>query len=282
MPIHASGRSTLIAMAAWGAAVVAATAAEIRVEAEGFRFRVTSIGEEPSLSAGADVSNDLRLEGLGPSLSLGVSLGPSRRVELRWRGVEDENAYATAHPDLIVLEGEQRVSRDAIDALLVQRLGKSPGRLEVGYRHVGLERSWRDAVGDRNPYLPAELATLDYSSKLSAHGVRGAVGIGVPFVKRLYLEGTLGLSVLRAQESLRSVTTDAGPYARPSRDRSFEGGRTVNMLDASIRLRVDVTSRVFVAIGYRYDSWEKGEDRPGEFDALGPTYAVGLRLGGPR
>ena len=277
MPSSAGGRRALIAMAVMGASAVAATPAEVRVEAEGFHFRVTSIGEEPPVSAGADVSNSLRLEGLAPYLSLGVSLGPTRRAEVRWRGLRDLNAYATGHPDRIVLEGEQRVSRDTFDALLHQKLGKTPLRLEVGYHYLGIDRSWRDAVS-----LGEGLATLDYSSQVSAHGLRGAIALDARFARRLHLEGALGLSVLRAQESRRSLRTDDSPYASPSSDRSFDGARTLAMLDSSVRLRVDITSRFFVAIGYRYDSWEQGEEAPGEFDAYGATYAVGLRLGGPR
>ena len=100
------------------------------------------------------------------------------------------------------------------------------------------------------------------------------------FLRRLRVEGTLGLSVLRAQESLHSLSTDDTAFATSVPDRFFDGTRTITMLDSSIRLRVDVTSRFFLAIGDRYLSWEKGTDVPGEFDAYGPTYAVGFRLGG--
>jgi hypothetical protein len=266
----------LITAAVLGSAMTA-TPAEVRVEGEGFPFRITSIGEWPPVSMGADVDNSLHLEGLAPSLSFGVALGPSRSVGLRWRRLRDEHVYRTANPDL-VLEGEQHVGWNSLDALFLQRLGRAPLRLEVGYRHLDLDRSWRDAVG---PWQGG-LATLDYSSQIQAQGVRGAIGLDVRFARRLHLEGTLGLGVMRAQESLTSVRTEDGAPAPSGPGRSFDGTRTLTMLDSSIRLRADVTSRFFLAVGYRYDSWEKGGDVPGEFDAHGPTCAAGFRLGGHR
>ena len=257
----------------------AGTPGDILIEAEGQSFNVGSIGERPQFGAGADIDNELRLEGFAPALSVGLTLGPSRRVEARWRGLRDDHVYATALPNL-VLEGEQRVARDTLDVLLVQKLGKTPLRLEFGYRYLDLERSWKDAVSVGSPFATGDpdLATLDYSSELSGHGIRGAIRLDWRFLGRLHLDAGLGLSVLSTQESLRSLHTDDSGYGSPSSDVVFDGSRRVRMSDLHVRLRVDVTSRVWLAAGYRYEDWYLGSDTA-EYSAGGLTLAVGLRLG---
>ena len=174
--------------------------AEVLVEVEGQVLNVGALGEEPG-GAGADVSNALRLESLAPALNIGMDLGPTRRIELRLRRLRDDNVYATVHTDLLVLNGEQRVARDSLDALLAQKLGGTPFRLELGYRYLDLERSWEDAVGSGG-----DLRTLDYSSDVRGHGVRMALGLDLRFLGRLHLDAALGLEPPRgAGEPSRSL-----------------------------------------------------------------------------
>lgn len=249
-------------------------AGDVLVEAEGQHFTVGSIGEAPLYGAGADVSNSLRLEGLAPALRLSLGLGATRRVELRWRRLSDANVYATADPDL-VLQGEQDVSHDTLDMLLVQKLGSTPLRLELGYRHLGLERSWTDAVS-----VYPGLATLDYSSQFHGHGLRGALGVDVRLLTRLHLDAALGLSYVTGNERLRSLHADGSKYAESVPDRVSDGSRGVSMTDLLVRLRVDVGSRAWLATGYRYEAWYAGGESP-EFSDGGLTMAVGFSLGRP-
>jgi hypothetical protein len=267
--------SSFLAVAALLLCARVGAPAEVLVEVEGQGFNVGALGEEPG-GAGADVSNALRLEGLAPALSLGLDLGPTRRVELRLRRLRDDNVYATVHTDLLVLNGEQRVARDSLDALLAQKLGGTPFRLELGYRYLDLERSWEDAIGSGG-----DLRTLDYSSDVRGHGVRMALGLDLRFLGRVHLDTALGWSLLAGQESRRVHYTDTSEYAQDQPDRASDGSRNISMSDVLFRLRVRVTSRVWLAVGYRYETWYSGGDSS-EFSDSGPTFNVGLRLGGPR
>ena len=90
--------------------------AEILVETEGYSFKVGSIGSSPT-GVGADVDNSLRLDGLGPAVRVGVSLGSTRSLEFRWRRLRADYTYATALPYL-VLNGEQGSAKTLLCKLL--------------------------------------------------------------------------------------------------------------------------------------------------------------------
>jgi hypothetical protein len=249
----------------------AAMAAEIRVEGEAQKFSVSSIGARPLVGAGADVDNSLKLEGLGPAFRVGLTLGASRRLELRYRRLADENPYATAVPDL-VLNGEQRAESRTIDLLLMQRLGRSPFRLEAGYRHFALDRYWQDAVSAGH-----DLYTLDSNSHVTGDGLRLAIGLDLRFAKVLHLDAALGHSFLYGQEDTHSAWN--GPYDRLSR-LTTEGGHSLGLDEFNIGLRCEVGPRAWLGVGYRYDVWQGPGDDAGEFSAGGMTFTVGFRLGG--
>ena len=249
----------------------AVMAAEIRVEGEAQKFSVSSIGARPELGAGADVDNSLKLEGLGPAFGVGLTLGPSRRLELRYRRLEDDNPYATAVPGL-VLNGEQRAQSSTIDLLLRQRLGHSPFRLEAGYRHFALDRSWQDAVGSGQ-----DLYTLDSNSHVTGDGLRVAIALDLRFAKVLHLDAALGHSFLFGHEDTHSVWN--GPHDGLS-SLTSDGGHNIGLDELQLGLRCDVGPRAWLAVGYRYDVWQGAGDDAGEFSAGGMTFAIGFRLGG--
>jgi hypothetical protein len=261
--------------AAIGALLSCATAAmsaEIRVEGEAQKFSVSSIGARPEVGAGADVDNSLKLEGLGPASRVGLTLGPSRRLELRYRRLEDETASATAVPDL-VLTGEQRSQWSTIDLLLMQRLGHSPFRLEVGYQHLSLDRDWQDAVG-----VGRDLYTLDSTSHVTGDGLRVAIGLDLRFAKILHFDAALGHSFLFGHEDTHSAWTS--PDEGSDSSYSIDEGRRVGLYELSVGLRCDVGPRAWLAVGYRYDAWQGLGDESAAFSAGGMKFAVGFRLGG--
>jgi hypothetical protein len=261
----------VISIGALLSCATAAMSAEIRVEGEAQKFFVSSIGARPLVGAGADVDNSLKLEGLGPAFRVGLTLGASRRLELRYRRLEDDNPYATAVPDL-VLNGEQRAQSRAIDLLLVQRLGRSPFRLEAGYRHYALDRYWQDAVSSGR-----DLYTLDSNSHVTGDGLRVAIGLDLRFLKVLHLDAALGHSFLFGHEDTLSLWN--GPDEGPS-SLAIDGGHNLGLDELQLGLRCDVGPRAWLAVGYRYDVWQGAGDDAGEFSAGGMTFAVGFRLGG--
>lgn len=244
--------------------------AEIRVEGEARKFSVSSIGARPEVGAGADVDNSLKLEGLSPALGVGLTLGPSRQLELRYHRLQDENLYATEVPGL-VLNGQQRADSSTIDVLLLQRLGRW-FRLEAGYRHFSLDRDWQDAVGSSSG-----LYTLDSTSHVAGDGIRVAVGLDLRFLKVLHFDAAFGHSFLYGQEDTQSAWSS--PDDAPS-SWTTEGGHGIGLGDLQLRLRCDVGPRVWLAVGYRYDVWQGTGDDAAEFSAGGMTFAVGFRLGG--
>ena len=267
----AAVRRWVISIGALLSCAVHAAGAEIRVEGEAQKFFVSSIGARPEVGAGADVDNSLKLEGLGPAFRVGLTLGPSRRLELRYRRLEDENPYATAVPDL-VLNGEQRAQSSTLDLLLMQRLGHSPFRLEAGYRHFALDRSWQDAVGSGQ-----DLYTLDSNSHVTGDGLRVAIGLDLRFLKILHLDAALGHSFLYGHEDTHSVwnSPDEGLSSY-----TIDEGHNVGLDELQVGLRCDVGSRAWLSVGYRYDVWQGAGDDAGEFSAGGMTIALGFRLGG--
>jgi hypothetical protein len=108
-----------------------------------------------------------------------------------------------------------------------------------------------------------------------------ALGLDLRFLGRVHLDTALGWSLLAGQESRRVHYTDTSEYAQDQPDRASDGSRNISMSDVLFRLRVRVTSRVWLAVGYRYETWYSGGDSS-EFSDSGPTFNVGLRLGGPR
>ena len=250
----------------------AAMSAEIRVEGEAQKFSVSSIGARPLVGAGADVDNSLKLDGLGPAFRVGLTLGASRRLELRYRRLEDENPYATAVPDL-VLNGEQRAQSSTIDLLLMQRLGHSPFRLEAGYRHFAVDRYWQDAVSAGHDQY-----TLDSASNVTGDGLRVAIGLDLRFLKVLHLDAGLGHSFLFGHEDTHSVWN--GPDELWTTSLTIDEGHNLGLDELHLDLRCDVGPRAWLAVGYRYDVWQGSGDDAGEFSAGGMTFAVGFRLGG--
>lgn len=245
--------------------------AEIRVEGEAQKFSVSSIGARPEVGAGADVDNSLKLDGVGPAFRVALTLGPSRGLELRYRRQSDENAYATAVPDL-VLNGEQRARSSTIDLLLTQRLGRSPFRLEAGYRHLALDRQWEDAVSSGR-----DLYTFDYTSKVTGDGVRVAIGLDLRFLKVLHLDAGLGYSFLYGREDTQAVWD--GP-TEGSANLITPDEHSLGLGDLTLGLRCEVGPRAWLSVGYRYDAWQGPGDDAAEFSAGGMTFAVGFRLGG--
>lgn len=279
--------TTQVRMAAVAVGLIACStpraSAEVLVEAEGYRFKVGSIGSSPT-GAGADVDNSLHLEGFGPAVRLGASLGSTRGLELRWRRLEADYTYATALPYL-VLNGEQQVGLSTVDVLLAQKLGQSPLHLELGYRHLGLDRFWHDdqglGYGGSASESPA-IQSFELNSQLSGHGVRGAIVLDAHLVGPLRVGATLGLGVLRAHQSAWLDRPADGGVVGAQRV-VLAPTTTMAMPEGSIRLLVEVKATLWLAIGYRFEAlYEPSDDDYTSFDAHGPTIAVGFRFGGHR
>jgi hypothetical protein len=80
------------------------------------------------------------------------------------------------------------------------------------------------------------------------------------FLKRLHLDAVLGLSFLAGHEQGHLVYTDSSDFDSTPWDQAFDDNHSVTLVDVLARLRVDVSERVWLAAGYRWETWPSGEE----------------------